>query len=184
VERIKLLHDTYTATTTIEVLGQTTEINKEVYAELTSDAWEAYGDMEEKMVEAAVGSEKSMVALPTFERLSRSLLKLSTLLAAARRDPQDKLIVEKREIDEAAYYIQRWGRFSIDLIVNAAKGTTERRLEKVLRTIEKFPDSTRSKVMQAHNMTKRDADEILGTLIDRGQIVQTRSGRGVRLRAI
>jgi hypothetical protein len=185
LERMKYLHNFYNSTVEIEVLGQRSEVNKETFAELSSDAWELYGDYEYKMVEAANNSDISMLALPTFERLSRSLLKLSMLLAAAKREPDEsKLLVDVAEVQAAAYYIQRWGPFSIDLILNAGKGVAERKLEKVLRTIQKYPDTPRSRVMQAHNLTKREADDVLGTLEDRGLIIATKEGRGVRLRAI
>lgn len=185
VEKMKYLYGIYNGTTMIEVAGQQAAINKEYTAELTTDAWEAYGDIEYKMVEAASSSEISMLALPTFERMSRSLLKLAVLLAAAKREPLGThVVVEKLEVQQAAYYLQRWGNHMIDLIQNAGKGAIERRIDKVLRTIQKYPNITRSKVMQAHNLTRRDADELLGTLEDRGMVLSTKEGRGIRLRAI
>lgn len=185
VERMKYLYGLYSGTTTIEVLGQEAEINKEQFAELTSDAWDTYGEIEYKMVEKASDSEISMLALPTFERLSRSILKLAVLFAAAKREPSEAVLrVEKREIEEAAFYVQRWGVHTIDLIHNAGKGMAERTLEKVLRTIQKYPNMTRSHLMQAHRLSRREADEILGTLEDRGVIMSTKEGKGTRLRAI
>jgi len=185
VEKMKHLYQIYNDSVVIEVLGQQVETNKEVKAELTADAWETYGDIEFKMVSVASESEISMLALPTFERMSRSLLKLSVLLAAARAEVKDNTITAtKHDVEVAAFYVQKWGNHAIDLIRNAGTGATERSIQKILRTIQKHPDSTRSKVMQAHNLTKREADEILGTLEDRGMIMSTREGRGVRLRAI
>ena len=185
VERMKGIYQTFNSTVEVEVLGQKAEVNKEVSAELSNDAWETYGDIEFKMVQVAADSEISMLALPTFERMSRSILKLSTLLAAAKREPVDAVLkVEKKEVLEATYFVQRWGNHSIDLIRNAGTGTTEREIQKILRTIQKHPDLTRSRVMQAHNLTKRQADEILGTLEDRGLVMARKEGRGVRLRAL
>jgi len=185
VEKMKQLHGVYNDSVIIEVLGQQVETSKEISAELTTDAWEVYGDIEFKMVKVASESEISMLALPTFERMSRSLLKLSTLLAAAKREPVENVLkVEKLEVQEAAYYIQRWGNHSIDLIRNAGTGATEREIQKIYRTIQRYPNLTRSRVMQAHNLTKRQADEILGTLEDRGLVIPIKEGRGTRLRAM
>lgn len=185
VEKMKWLHQNYQGTTTMEVAGQTVEINKYIQAKLTKSAWERYGTMEIQMVEAASESQISMLALPTFERMSRSLLKLSVLLAAATREPEDDVLaVNDTDVSKAAYYIQRWGGHTIDLLHNAGKGMVERTIDKILRTIQNHPDITRSKLMQSHRLTRRDAEEILGTLEDRGVIVITKEGRGQRLRAV
>lgn len=185
VEKMKYLYDMYNAKTTIEVMGQQAEINKEYEAQLSTEAWELYGEIEFQMAQTASNSEISMLALPTFERMSRSILKLAILLAAARQEPDGlKISVSKKDVLQATHYIQKWGVFTIDMLQNAGKGMPERRLEKVLRTIQKNPDSTRSRIMQAHNLYKREADEILGTLEDRGLIMQTKEGRGMRVRAI
>lgn len=184
VDKMKFLHNVYGGSTTMNIGDQEITIAKTINAELTPDAWESYGEMEMKMVSAANDSQISMLALPTFERMSRSLLKLSVLLAAASSEDVEKLVVTDKNIKQAAYYIQRWGGHTIDLLHNAGKGMVERTIDKILRTIQKHPDITRSKLMQFHHLTSREASEILQTLDDRGMIVMTKEGRGVRLRAV
>ncbi len=185
VEKMKRLHRLYSGVTTMEVAGQAVEITKQVSASLTKQAWEEYGDIEMRMVEAAAGSTINMLALPTFERMSRSLLKIAVLLSAAEKDPEaDVLWVTEANVRQAAFYIERWGGHTIDLLHNAGKGMVERTIDKILRTIQKYPDMQRSKLMQAHHLTKREADELLDTLEQRGMIVVTKEGRGQRLRAV
>jgi len=185
VEKMRYLYQQYSGVTTMEVAGQSVDIAKHVNARLSEKAWERYGNIEMAMVKAASESQISMMALPTFERMSRSLLKLSVLIAASKREPvNNELVVEYKEVAKAAYYIQRWGGHTIDLLHNSGKGMVERTIEKILRTIQKHPDITRSKVMQYHHLTSREANDILTTLDDRGMIHMTKEGRGIRLRAV
>lgn len=149
---------------------------------LNPKAWDRYGDIEMLMANTASESAFAPVALPTFERLSRSLLKMATLLAAARQEPKKgKITVEPRDINTAAYYIQRWMPYTLDLLQNSGKGATERLLGRIIKTIQREPGITRGRIMQHHHLTKRMADEVLGTLDDRGQIKLVRAGRGTRL---
>lgn len=185
VERMKYLYGQYSSTTTMKVAGQDVVINKYVKAQLTPEAWRVYGEMEMAMVEAASDSTIAMLALPTFERMSRSLLKLAVLLAAAQKEVvNDFLEVDEANIFQAAYYIQRWGGHTIDLLLNAGKGMVERTIDKILRTIQSHPDITRSKLMQHHHLTSREANDILQTLDDRGMIMMQKEGRGYRIRAV
>lgn len=165
-----------------EVFAQKVTIPLIVEAELTDAAWQRYGDLEMKMVEVANDSHISMVALPTFERMSRSLLKMAVLLAASRQEPKDKKItVETQDILWAAWYIQEWGTYTIDLIVNVGKGAMQRKLDKIFFFIKENPGCTRSRVTQRHHLMKREADEIIGTLEDRGIIRLKKEGRGYTL---
>src|SRR5205085_2890209 len=103
---------------TMTIGGQKIPLDKlpdqpRVSAVLTPEAWEFNAQLESKLTVAAAGSYYSMLSLPTFERLSRSLLKLAVLLAASRQEPRDNMIdVEVRDIGNAARYIQEWGQFS------------------------------------------------------------------------
>jgi hypothetical protein len=187
VEKMRYLHGAYTGTVSIRLAGdQTTQISKKIRASLTDEAWQRYGDIEMQMVTAANESALAMYALPTFERLSRSLLKLSVLLAAARQDIGDAstLPVDTIDINHAAYYITKWGRHTVDLLHNSGKSAGERLIEKVLGVIKKHGEVPRSYIMQSAHLTKRQMDEVQGTLEDRGLIVKIPQGRGVRLKAL
>lgn len=148
-------------------------------AVMTPQAWELYGRYELTMLEAATHSYYAMLALPTFERLSRSLLKLATLLAAVRQEPRDGAIdVEVRDVIQAARFVQKWGQFSVDLIMNAGKSDMMRQLEKIRRTIEGKPGIAKSELLRATHMSSRHMNDIISTLLDRGEIQRKTKGRG------
>lgn len=179
VTRAADLYEKYASETVQTIAGQRMSIPPRVTASLTPDAWSTYGDIEELMVKQGDESTIPYLALPTFERLSRSMLKMSMILAASRQTPQDQHIeVQTGDVLDAAYYVQQWGPHSIDLITNTGKGTTEKILEKIVNSIAKHPGILRSSLMQHHKLTKRDADDILNTLEDRMLVTKEKRGRG------
>lgn len=181
--RLHDLYENYNQEKRVQ-LGPGVEMSlpNEIQCFLTPEAWQRYGDIEELMVTTANGSPLSMMALPTFERLSRSLLKMSCLIAATRQLPNDnKIQVELQDILNAAWYIQRWGNHSIDLLQNSSRTSTQRAMDKIMRSIVNRPGINRGSLMQHHHLTKRDADEILGSLEDRGQIKIQKAGNGTFL---
>jgi hypothetical protein len=176
------LYETYATQQDITIAGQKTQISGQTECFLTTEAWERYGDIEMQMVEAASTSVVSPLALPTFERLSRSLLKMAVLLAAERQKPEEGTIqADVQDIVGAARFIQDWGRDSIDLILNAGRSFSQKRIETILLAIAKNPGITRSKLMQHYKLDKREMDGIFGTLADRGQVRSEQAGRGMRL---
>lgn len=178
------LYNTYSdKTATIEIAGQEIITQQEVEVVLTDEAWARYGDIEDLMVQAAHDSPISMLALPTFERMSRSLLKMAMLLAAARQPPSadNRILCEVEDVVHAANYIQNWGRFSVDLLINSGRNVLQRTIDKILKAIEKNPGVTRSKIMQTQHLSKREMDEVQHTLMDRQQIIVRPEGRGVSL---
>lgn len=183
--KIADLMERYNSTKVTKVFGQEVVATVRNQAFLTDDAWARYRDIETKIAMTANDSPLSMVALPTFERLSRSLLKMAVLIAASRQTPTEGVVtVDDTDIIHAAKYVQQWGHHTVDLLQNAGKGTSERIRDKILATIERNPGITRSSVMQRHHLSKREADDILGTLIDRGMIFTEQAGRGVKLKAV
>lgn len=177
------MYESYNRVAEIKLGGQSVEVEAGIEAKLDKEAWQAYGDIEMQMVEKASESPIRTLALPTFERLSRSLLKMSMLLAASRQSPDEsnQIVVTQQDILNAAWYIQDWGRHTIELMSNTGKGMTQRELEKILEAIRRNPGVTRSWIMQRYHKTKREMDEILGTLVDRGEVYQKKVGRGVEL---
>lgn len=179
--RLADLYEVYSKDRIISIGGVDIEVPSTVNAILNEAAWARYGEIENKMVQAAYASPISMTALPTFERLSRSLLKMSALLAATRKlatASETEIEVRETDVMVAAKYVQKWGRHTIDLITNSGKGTNLRLMEKIVLTIRKNPGIARSRIMQHHNLTKREMDEVVGTLIDRGEVVVKSAGRG------
>jgi hypothetical protein len=179
------LYEVYVRVQAVEIAGQNVEMNAVVDAELTSDAWKRYQQLEMDMVKAASDSPVSMLALPTFERMSRSVLKMAVLAGATRQEPQEgRIEIEENDVNYAASFMQKWGNHTIDLIQNSGRTTAQRIVDRILEAIERSPGISRSKIMQHYKLRKREMDEIQGTLEDRGQVRIVREGRGVRLWAV
>jgi ribosomal protein S25 len=152
-----------------------------IEAQLTNDAWEAYQKIERTMTVAGYGSLVRDVALPTFDRLARSVMKMSMILAAIRQEPVDNTImVTDKDVQNAAWYAQKWGKHSIDLILNAGKSVREKIYERVYKKIENNPGINRGRIMQHMHLNKREADDILLTLEERGRIRKETAGKGIR----
>lgn len=144
----------------------------------SDEAWSFYGSLEKKMLMEAHESNFADKALPTFERLSRSMMKLAVLLAATRQEPRDSAInVDIHDIQHAARFVQEWGRYSVELIMNVGKSNSLRMLEKVRDMIDKKPGIFKSEVMRSIHLSSREAADIIQTLVDRGEIIR-RSPKG------
>lgn len=186
LQKVADLYETYYRHESVEILGQKTSVASTTEVKLSDKAWVKYGEIEFQMVEEASKSPVSTLMLPTFERLSRSLLKLSMLIAATRQTPNKDncIIVDVRDVLQSAKYIQKWGAHSIDLIQNCGRTTAQRMIDKVHNLVVKNPGISRGKIMQSYHLAKREMTEIEGTLEDRGQITVTREGKGIRYHAI
>jgi hypothetical protein len=175
------LHNVYSQETVeVELEVGTIEIERNIEAILTTDAWEKFTEVEQKLVRTAYESPDKHLAAPTFQRMAFSMLKLSMLFAAGRQDPTDdgKIEVAKSDILEATYFIQKWGKHMVDLLQKAGRGTDEIKLNAVYRTIERNPGILRGAVMQRHHLHSNTMDMIQRTLEDRMMIRLTKKGRG------
>ena len=166
------------------IMGQKVDLpGPRVEARLSPEAWEYYGDLEDKLVNAGTESDITMLALPTLSRLSFSLLKMSLLIAASRRLPDSAnfLQVEVSDVKQAAFYIEKWGHYSIDLLMNAGRSNTEKQIEKAMASIRRKNGMTKAEFMQRHHLNAREARDLIDTLYQRGLINVQKHGRGERL---
>jgi ribosomal protein S25 len=169
----------YNLSAPMEIAGQQMLMPARIEAKLTQDAWNLFGDYEEKLVNAARDSPDQMLAMPTFTRLAMSLLKIGMLTAITRREPKDNntIIVEESDIKQSAFYIQRWGRHSIDLIMNAGKPFAEKLFDKVYKNVKDEPGIMKSLVMRRWRISAKEMKDVIDTLEQRGLIYhQTKSG--------
>lgn len=178
LEKFRELYDHYHADQTIKVGEKEVTVPKKWDASLTTDAWVRYNKFEADMLQVGLDSDRADLMTPTMDRLAKSGLKMSVLLAAARKDPE--VIVTEADVVRAFYYIERWSVFTLDLIGNIGKTTSERLLERVYRSVRTQPGITRSQLMQNHHLTARDADLVFDTLSQRGLIEKKKVGRGIR----
>jgi hypothetical protein len=178
-EKLHSLYDVYNATGEFQIAGQkVSEVPASIEALLSQEAWQRYGDIEHTMAITASRAPLSELALPTYERASRSLLKMCMLVAAVRREPDNGVLeVNEEDVAIAAKYLQKWLPCSVDLIANSGRTTTMRLLENIMGAIRKEPGILRGKVMQHYRLTRREMDEVQNTLEDRGQVRVERKGK-------
>jgi hypothetical protein len=182
--RIRLadLKELYTNSVMVKIGTQATEIQRDVEAKLTPEAWERIATIETTLTLVANNSANPLIALPTFVRLSTSLLKLAMLISSSRQQPANyEITVTEQDIIHAAKYIQRWGVHTAHMLGNTGKTFTERTLDKVLKCIRDYPGITRTDVMRRHHFVSHEGNVMFTTLVDRGLITMSKEGRGHRL---
>jgi hypothetical protein len=105
---------------------------------------------------------------------------MSVLLAAERQQPTEKntITVSEDDVVNAVWYMQNWGQHSIELILNAGTGQREKNLERVLSLISDNPGVKRTDITRPLHIFKKEADEIFGTLEDRGLVRTQKEGKG------
>jgi len=168
----------YHAEQIIKINDKEVVIPKKWDAELTPEAWLRYNRFEATMLQVGMDSSRQDLMTPTMDRLAKSGLKMAILLAATRLEPN--VVVTEQDVIRAFYYIERWSIFTLDLINNIGKTTSERLLDRIFSSIQSQPGITRSALMQNHHLNSRDADLVFNTLEQRGLINKTKVGRGMR----
>lgn len=153
------------------------EQRREWNAELTPEAWERYNILESQMLQTGLASQRADVMTPTYDRLSKSILKAAILLAAARQR-SEIVTVELSDMLRAILYGEEWRAFAKEVILQVGKGGNERQLDLVLNAIIRQPGVSRSTLMQRYHLTSRGATDTFGTLEDRGLITVQRVGKG------
>jgi hypothetical protein len=185
--RFKDLYNHFHRTQEMKIDGRVTLTQVRWTAKLTPEAWARYNRLEADMLAVGLDSDKADIMTPTMDRLAKSGLKMSVLLAATREDEGDIKVTEA-DVLHAFSYIEQWGQFTLDLIYNIGKGASERELDRVLRNIRRIPGISRSVLMQNHHLNARNATLIhlnarnatliFETLEQRGLVRKEKKGRG------
>jgi predicted transcriptional regulator len=165
-----------------KILGQEGELSKEVEVILTDDAWEKMRSIEQTLVRSANQASLAMIALPTFTRMSTSLLKMAMLFAASRQEPRDfQIEVELRDVLQAAKFVTQWAPHTIHMMSNVGNSQSERLIQKILKAVRSHPGIPRSEIMRRHHLQSIPAKSVFSTLEERGLIITKQSGRGYRV---
>jgi hypothetical protein len=149
---------------------------REWIAQLNEDAWARYNRIEAAMLEAGIASARPEIMTPTFDRLSKSILKASVLVAASRKLAEGDIEVTEADIIKAAYYGEAWRACVIDIMDSVGKGQTERQLELLVGAIRKRGDAgvERSFLMRSYHLSAREIEDALTTLEQRNVITRQR----------
>lgn len=156
---------------------------KRVDAVLTQEAWDRYNTFERQMLDAGLKTERPELMTPLFDRLAKSTLKASVLLAAAKKC-QDNVSIELDDVLLAIRYAIGWRDYAIDVVNGVGKSVAENQLESVMENIKRTPGISRSRLMRNYHLTAREADAIFSTLEQRGLISINKQGRGAFYHAV
>jgi len=179
------LYHRYMIEEDVQIAGLPAMEPAETVAFMNKEAYDLYGDINDRFTEGAEKAPNPSLAIPTFERLSMSLLKMAILAAATRQEP-DELRIEVTELDirRACKYVQEWGWDTIDVITHVGQTIAMKTIDRCHRYIQTHSGTTRSTMMRALNLNKRQIIEIEETLEARGHIRVLPQGRGKIYEAI
>ncbi len=158
----------------IKAIGQSSPMTAGHEAMLTPDAWGRYNKLETDLLKAGLSTEKPELMTPLFDRLAKSTLKASVLIAASRQR-EEKVIIEERDLVHAIAYAKQWQGWAVEIVNGIGRSMSERQLEKILNAIARKPGVSRGQLMQSYHLDKRSADMIFDTLIQRDQIIMQRT---------
>jgi hypothetical protein len=153
-----------------------TEKQPEFIAQLTEAAWVRYNKIEAALLEGGLASSRPELMTPTFDRLSKSMLKAAVLIAASRKLAEGDIEVTEADIIKAAYYGEGWRTHVVDVMDGVGKGQSERQLELLMGAIRKRGETgvQRSFLMQAYHLNAREIEDALTTLEQRNVITRSR----------
>ena len=181
VEELRKVGHHYITETLVTADGKTVSLPKRWNAELTPQAWHRYNKYEGQMLDAGLRAQAPDLATPTFDRLSKSGLKIAVLLAASRRMHSERILVEEDDIIRAFFYVEQWRPHTLEVLMTAGQSPGERNLQYVLKYIKANEGCTRSAVMQRFRLNAHNAEQMFLTLEQRGLIIRSKDGRTERL---
>jgi hypothetical protein len=151
--------------------------------QLTPDAWRLYNNMELKLLESGIKSTVQDMLTPTMDRLAKSGLKASILIAASRV-PNSRVTVTEGDVLKAFQYVTQWREFAMEVMAGIGMSQQEKQIEVLFSAIKRNPGVTRSELMRNYHLTKREADSTFDTLEQRGLIARVKTKGTERLTAI
>ena len=177
IEELEELRDRYISTQEVIVKGKTVDISEARWdAKLSHEAWQRYNMLEATLLYAGVNSDQPDIMTPVYDRLAKSILKVSVLIAATRH--QHNLVrVEVNDLLLAIKYGEGWRKFATEIVNGIGRSANEILLQRIFKSIRKHPGIARSSLMQWYHLEARQADIIFGTLEQRGLVLSTRMGR-------
>lgn len=148
----------------------------------TDEMWNRAMDIEMLLLRTARESYESAKGLPTFSRMFFSMLKITMLLAAARSLPgEDRIIrAEMRDLLTAMYYIERWGKHTVNFVRNSGMGASESKMMSIYRFVENNPGTLRGEIMNRFRCNAREMSILEDTLVQRLQIEVRKKGGGTQ----
>jgi len=181
VSKLADFTELYSGNEVQKIGGEKVLIPKRIKATLTQEAWSKNAEIEMTMIKTAYSNPDRNLALPTFDRLSRSILKMGVIFGAIRQRPVDgAILIEEGDILNASWYAQQWGQSSINLFTNAGKKPVEKTIDKIFEWINENPGVGRQWILRRFHLTSKEATLLLDTLIERGLVRFEKRGKETR----
>jgi hypothetical protein len=147
-------------------------------AHLTPEAWRRYNDFERSMLNAGLQSARPDLMTPLYDRLAKSALKATILLAASHQRNEDTVEIDTDDILLGIRYAEGWRDYAVDVVNGIGKSAIEGQIENILNNIKRHPGVSRGRLMQTYHLSAREADAVFATLEQRGLVTRTTQGRG------
>jgi len=177
LQELHELRSRYVQDQEIIVKGKLVGVNPSRWgALLTPEAWQRYNQLEATLLYAGVNSDQPDIMTPVYDRLAKSILKASVLIAATRDQGED-IIVELEDLLVAIKYGEGWRAYGMEIVNGIGRSANEILLQRIFKTIKRHPGIPRSQLMQWYHLDARSAEIIFMTLEQRGLIMATRMGR-------
>lgn len=148
-------------------------------AELTEEAWFRYNQLETSMLDLGMDANRPDIMTPVYDRLCKSILKASVLLAASEQRGE-KVVVEVKHLVRAIGYGENWRTYANEVMNGVGKGQAERQLDNIYNAICREPGINRSSLMTAYHLSARDASPIFETLEQRNLVTRQKAGKAER----
>lgn len=179
IEELQEIRDRFVFDQKVILKGKEVGVSESrVFASLTEEAWSRYNRLEATLLYAGVNSDQPDIMTPVYDRLAKSILKASVLIAAANvKGEYGEVVVTLQDLLVAIKYGDTWRDYSTEIVNGIGRSANEILLQRIMQSIRRHPGSSRSKLMQWYHLESRQAEIIFATLEQRGLIVATRMGR-------
>lgn len=106
------------------------------------------------------------------ERLSTMLIKVAMLIAVGELDPDTftEVKIEKRHVKQAKIIVDRWYKSATKFIGKVGLNKNEMRMQRILSKINKERSIARSTIMRTMNVSSKEMNDVVITLLERNQI--------------
>jgi hypothetical protein len=145
-------------------------------ATLTPAAWRRFNKFEDDLMQAGIKSDRPDLLTPVYDRLGKSALKASLLIAASSNRDEEGLEITEDHILMAIRYARSWREHALEVINGVGKSAYERDIERTLALIKRKPGITRSAIMQHYHMTATSANNLFQTMEQRGLVATAKFG--------
>ena len=162
-----------------------------IEADLSEAAWNRLQEAQRYLLDLAENHDSRDLLLPCTERLIVNVLKVALLIAASRQRAvvDGTVTIEYDDLMMSLYYARSWLDHLLRIVTRIGRDPFDGMTQKILEFVTFAGDggTTRGAIMRNFRMSSRDADDIIGTLLDREEIVadggKGASGRGAIYRA-